>query len=134
MPPIYRAYPRAKAVVHAHSDACVAISCQRRTIPPFHYMVAAFGGHDVRCADYAIFGSQTLADAAVAALEGRKACLLANHGMICHGASLEDALASTIKLEMLARQFCFSASFGEPVLLSATEMDEALERYATYGR
>lgn len=127
---IYRAFPEAGAVVHAHADACVALSCCRRDIPAFHYMIASFGGNDIRCADYALFGTPELARAAVRALAGRKACLLANHGMICHGRTPQDALAGALKLEMLARQYCLSLTLGEPVLLSREEMAAAHRRYA----
>ena len=131
---IYRSYAGAGAVVHAHPDACVALSCLRRPIPAFHYMVAAFGGDDIRCSAYAQFGSRALADATVVALEGRRACLLANHGMICHAGTLDAALADAIKLEMLARQYCLALGLGTPVLLSPQQMAAVHRRYsAGYG-
>jgi len=126
---IYRAYPAAQAVVHTHSDACVALSALRRTLPPFHYMIAAFGGSDVRCAGYDTFGTAGLAHAAVAALDGRKACLLANHGMICHGASLEAAVGLAERLEVLSRQYLLALNVGTPVLLTDDEMAEVHARY-----
>jgi hypothetical protein len=98
---IYKAYPQATAVVHTHSDHCVAISCLRQSIPPFHYMLASFGGDDVRCADYAPFGSAELARAAVWALEGRSACLLDNHGAICFAESVQSAMTKAVKRETL---------------------------------
>jgi L-fuculose-phosphate aldolase len=130
---IYRHYPQAGAVVHTHSDACVALACQRRAIPAFHYMVAGFGGDDIRCAEYATFGTDALADAAVQALEGRTACLLANHGMICHDTTLEKAVGRAAKLETLARQYWMASQAGEPVLLAADEMARVRERYRSYG-
>lgn len=131
---ILEAFPATMAVVHTHADACVALSCLRRDIPAFHYMVAGFGGDDVRCARYATFGTDSLARAAVEALEGRTACLLANHGMIAVGRSLREALDTTIKLETLARQCLMSLSAGEPVLLPPDEMARVRERYRSYGR
>lgn len=131
---IYQAYPQAQAVVHTHSDACVALACQRRPLPAFHYMVAGFGGDDVRCAPYATFGTEALAEAAVAALEGRNACLLANHGMICHAATVEKAVANAAKLETLARQYWMSAQLGAPVVLDAAEMGRVRDRYRGYGK
>lgn len=131
---IYRCYPHAQAIVHTHSDACVALACQRRAIPAFHYMVAGFGGDDVPCADYATFGTEALAHAAAQALSGRTACLLANHGMICHGPTIEKAVANAVKLETLARQFWMSLQVGPPVLLSSDEMALVRERYASYGK
>ncbi len=131
---IYRRYPQAQAVVHTHSDACVALSCQRKPIPAFHYMLAGFGGDDVRCATYATFGTEALARAAADALDGRTACLLANHGMICHAATVETAVGNAARLETLARQYWMSAQLGAPVVLDAQEMAVVRERYRHYGR
>jgi L-fuculose-phosphate aldolase len=131
---IYRRAPNAQAVVHAHPDACVALSCQRRVIPAFHYMIAAFDGSDIPCSSYAPFGSTELALAAVSALEGRTACLLGNHGMICHAKSLTEAIANALKLEVLARQYILSLQIGPPVLLNEEEMAVVRERYRSYGR
>ncbi|RAI00812.1 class II aldolase [Acuticoccus sediminis] len=130
---ILRHRPEAGAVVHTHADACVALSCLRRPLPAFHYMVASFGGTDVRCADYRVFGSDALAAAALRALEGRYACLLANHGMIAFGRDLSHALSLTVKLETLARQYLLSCQGGAPVVLSADDMAEVAERYKVYG-
>lgn len=130
---IYRAFPAAQAVVHTHSDACVAMSALRRSLPPFHYMIAAFGGHDVRCADYVTFGTAGLAHAAVAALDGRKACYLANHGMICHGATLEAAVGFAERLEVLSHQYLMALNIGTPSLLSDAEMAEVHARYRALG-
>lgn len=131
---IYRRYPQAQAIVHTHADACVALACQRLGIPAFHYMVAGFGGDDVRCAPYATFGTEALAHAAAHALADRSACLLANHGMICHGATIEKAVANAAKLETLARQFWMSLQAGPPVLLTSDEMRLVRERYVDYGK
>ncbi|MDD3530762.1 MAG: class II aldolase/adducin family protein, partial [Gallionellaceae bacterium] len=79
---IYQAHPEAGAVVHVHSPFAVSLACLRRAIPPFHYMVAVAGGKDIRCAGYAVFGSQALSDQVLAALDGRRACLMANHGLV----------------------------------------------------
>ncbi|MEQ8813496.1 class II aldolase/adducin family protein [Thalassobaculum sp.] len=131
---IYRAVPGAGAVVHTHADACVALSCQRRSIPAFHYMVAGFGGDDVPCTGYAPFGSVELAELAAAALDGRSACLLANHGMIAHGPDLARAVAATRRLEILARQYLLALTAGPPVLLDSAQMAEVRRRYAGYGQ
>ncbi|MEW6632357.1 MAG: class II aldolase/adducin family protein [Pseudomonadota bacterium] len=130
---ILRAYPAANAVIHTHADACVALSCLRRSLPPFHYMVAAFGGTDVRCARYATFGTADLGTSAVEALEDRTACLLANHGMIAIGKTLEAAFQTTVKLETLARQYLMALQGGEPVLLPEDEMARVGKRYGNYG-
>lgn len=131
---IYRAYPETGAVVHTHADACVALACQRRGIPAFHYMVAGYGGHDIRCAPYATFGSSALARVAVTALHERSACLLANHGMMARGADLKGAVTTAIKLETLAKHYWMTLQLGPPVLLSDEEMAEVRERYRHYGR
>lgn len=130
---ILRAFPAANAVVHTHADACVALACLRKPLPAFHYMVASFGGSEVRCARYATFGTADLAASAVEALEDRTACLLANHGMIAVGKTLKAAFDTTVKLETLARQYLLTLSGGEPVLLSAEEMSRVGDRYGNYG-
>lgn len=131
---IYKAFPEAGAVVHAHPDHCVALSCLREPMPLFHYMVAGFGGDDVRCSDYALFASSDLAKAAVVALKDRTACLLANHGMIAFGKDLDTALARTVKLETLARQYLIARAAGTPVLIENSEIPAIRGRYKTYGQ
>ncbi|MDR2638153.1 MAG: class II aldolase/adducin family protein, partial [Zoogloeaceae bacterium] len=119
---IYAAFPRAGAVLHAHSPFAVALACLRRDIPPFHYMIARFGGDTVRCAPYALFGSQALSDAALGALRERSACLLANHGMVVHGGDLAEALRLGSELESLCAQYSRAITMGTPVLLGEEEM------------
>ncbi|WP_051520347.1 class II aldolase/adducin family protein [Aquamicrobium defluvii] len=131
---IYKARPEVLAIVHAHPDHCVALSCARMSIPAFHYMVAGFGGEDIRCAGYATFGSGELAMETVAALEGRTACLLSNHGMVAVGKTVGDAVGKTMKLETLARQFILCSSFAAPAILTAAELADVKERYKTYGK
>ncbi len=131
---IYRARTEAGAIVHAHSPFCTALACLRRDIPPFHYMVAVAGGRDIRCAPYATFGSQALADAAVEALAGRRACLLANHGMIAFAGDLDRALQLAIEVESLAEAYWRALQVGEPVLIDDDEMARVLTRFASYGR
>ena len=131
---ILNAYPHVNAIVHTHADCCVALSCLAKPIPAFHYMIAGFGGNDVPCAPYATFGTRALADGAVAALEKRKACLLANHGMIAAGKGLQAAVDLTVKLETLARQYLLACQAGAPAILPDDEMARVLERYGSYGR
>lgn len=132
---IYAARPDAGAVVHAHPDHCVALSCLRQAIPPFHYMVAGFGGTSVPCAPYACFGSLALADAVAETLGlTLTACLMANHGMVALAADLPGALSRAAKLETLARQYLLARSSGTPVDLSPAEMDEVAARYKSYGK
>jgi len=131
---IYLAYPSAQCVVHTHADACTALACLNEALPPFHYMIANFGGDDVRCAPYVTFGTPELARLAVAALAGRTACLLANHGMIVHGPTADQALTHAVVLETLCRQYLLARSAGPVRLLNADEMRAAQQRYQTYGQ
>lgn len=131
---IYRARDEAGAIVHTHSPFCTTLACLRRGIPPFHYMVAVAGGRDIRCAPYATYGTQALADAAVRALAGRRACLLANHGMIAFAGDLGRALQLAIEVESLAETYWRALQMGEPTLLSDAEMDRVIAKFATYGR
>lgn len=131
---ILAARPEVNAILHTHSQSSTAVSCLRRSIPSFHYMVAAAGGTDIRCAPYATFGTEELSHNALAALEGRKACLLANHGLITVGADLPSAFKLAIEVETLAAMYLRALQVGEPVLLDETEMIVVLEKFRTYGQ
>ncbi len=131
---IYRNRPEAGAIVHTHAPFATALACQRIGIPPFHYMVARFGGKDVRCAGYATFGTQALSDRILDALETRNACLIANHGMAVFGHDLDHALSLAIEFEALCEQYWRTLQLGTPVLLSDVEMAEVAERFKWYGR
>jgi len=131
---IYAQRPEFGAVVHTHCVAATALACLRRDIPPFHYMIALLGGDNIRCADYATFGTQGLSDNALAALRDRKACLLANHGMIAADADLAGAYRNTMEVETLSEMYLRALQAGEPVLLSAQEFRDAQNRFAGYGK
>ena len=122
------------AVVHTHANFATSLACLGRDIPAFHYMVAVAGGDSIRCAPYATFGTQALSDHALKALEGRRACLLANHGMIALGGSLDRALALAVEVETLAAQYWRALQIGEPNLLSEAEMRRVLKKFQSYGR
>jgi L-fuculose-phosphate aldolase len=124
----------AGAVVHTHSPEVVALSAARRELPAIHYAITALGG-PVRVAPYARFGSAQLAEAAVAALDGRSAVILRNHGAVTYGADLAQAYDRAVLLEWLARTYRLALAYGEPALLSAAELDEvaAESRRRRYG-
>ena len=131
---LYAARPEVGAVLHAHSPFAVSLACLRRDIPPFHYMIARFGGDTIRCADYALFGSAELSTAAMQAMAGRQGCLLANHGLLVAGRDLDEALALAVELEELSEQYWRACQLGQPVLLTPEEMGAVLERFRTYGQ
>jgi len=122
------------AIIHTHSKYATTLACLRQDLPPFHYMIAVAGGKTVRCAPYATFGSQELSDNALTALTDRKACLLANHGMIVAAENLDKALAIAHELELLCEQYINALQVGEPHILSDAEMDEVIEKFKTYGK
>lgn len=126
--------PEINAIVHTHSMFATTLACLQKDIPPFHYMIAVAGGDTIRCAPYALFGSQALSDNALAALHERKACLLANHGMIALGCNLEDALAVTIEVENLCEQYWRALQIGNPHILSEAEMREVFQQFKGYGK
>ncbi|HWX30147.1 MAG TPA: class II aldolase/adducin family protein [Steroidobacteraceae bacterium] len=131
---LFRSRDEVAAVVHTHSPKATSLACTGRGIPAFHYMVAAAGGADIRCAPYHTFGTQELSDAAIAALEGRKACLLANHGVIALGADLPAALALAGEVENLAAQYCTALAMGEVRILEDNEMRRVVEKFSSYGK
>ena len=117
------------SVLHCHSINATAIACHRLSIPSFHYMTAIAGGNDIRCADYATFGTTKLSHNALLALKGRYACLLANHGQITTGKTLEQAFDLAIEVETLAHMYIQSRQLGEPQHLSKEEMNNILFRF-----
>jgi len=131
---IYARVPQAGSVVHTHSPFATTLACIGRGIPAFHYEVAFAGGADIRCAPYATFGTQELSDAALAALDGRRACLLANHGAVAWGEDIEDAMGLAEKVEALARLYWQALQVGDPHLLSEAEMATVLDKFAGYGK
>ena len=131
---IYLARSDAGAIVHTHSKHATALACTGQGIPAFHYMVAVAGGIDIRCAPYHTFGTQQLSDAAVTAIDGRKACLLANHGVIALGADLRAALALAGEVENLAAQYCAALALGNVRVLEEEQMRRVLEKFRTYGQ
>lgn len=131
---IYAARPEVGGIVHHHAPYTTALAMARREIPACHYMIARFGGAPLRCGGYALFGTAELSAAALAALEGRTACLLANHGGIATGKDIESALAAAFELEALARHYVLSLAVGGPVLLSEAEIADAIAQFASaYG-
>jgi L-fuculose-phosphate aldolase len=120
------------ALVHAHPPFCTALSITRRGIPPCHYMIATFGGDDVRCAPYALFGTPLLSDAVVDAMTERYACLMANHGMLAAGRDLEQALWRTTELEALAKQYQHALAIGQVVMLTTAELQAARAMFRRY--
>jgi L-fuculose-phosphate aldolase len=131
---IYRTRKDGQAVVHAHSSFATTLACLGMDVPAFHYMIAVAGGNSIRCAPYATFGTQQLSDRALEALSGRKACLLANHGMIATGDSLKHALAVAVEVEALCEQYWRALQIGKPAILSGAEMEVVLEKFKTYGK
>ncbi len=130
---VLAARPEVGAVLHAHPPFATALACLHRPIPALHYMVAVAGGTDVRCAPYARFGTQELSDLALAALDGRRACLLANHGILALGPDLDAALALAVEVETLAEMYWRALQVGDPVLLTDAQMADVLEAFESYG-
>ena len=123
-------------VLHCHSIFATAVACHHQDIPAFHYIVGLMGGNTLRCAPYATFGTQELSNAAINALDGRMACLLAQHGQISIGKTVEDALAMALEVESLAKIYISAYAFGEPPVLPSSEMDRVLEQMKrmSYGK
>ena len=131
---VYRARTDAGAILHAHPVHCAALACLGRPIPAFHYMVAIAGGRDIRCSPYATFGSQELSDQVLIALRDRRACLMANHGLLCLAGDLVGALALAVEIEQLARTYLQCLSVGDPTILEDAEMERVLTKFENYGK
>ncbi len=131
---IYQARKDVMAIVHVHSPYATGVSCTRKPIPAFHYMVTVLGGDQIPCAHYGTFGTQELADNVVNAMGNLNACLLANHGQIAVGEDLNTAMRYAGEVENLARQYCISLAAGGPALLDDNEMRINIEKFKTYGK
>ena len=131
---IYRNKKKAKAIVHAHSTCATAVSTHKRGIPSFHYMVAMAGGHDIKCAKYATFGTRELSKNILKALKDRKACLIANHGQIAYEENLSKAFELAEEVENISLQYITSLKLGKPKILSIKEMKKVLSKAKNYKR
>jgi len=131
---IYAERLEAGAIIHTHAPFATALACRGEAIPPFHYMIARFGGADIRCAPYATFGTQELSDRMLVALEGRTACLMAHHGMVACGGNLKRALALAIEFETLCEQYWRALTLGPVTLLDDGEMQRVVQKFKDYGR
>ncbi len=131
---LYRARPELSGVVHAHPPHATALACARRPVPALHYEIARFGGPEVRCADYATFGTEALSQAVLAAMEGRRGCLLANHGLLTAADTVEEALSLAVELENLAALVVRVAALGGGVLLDDAEIERVRQRFERYVR
>ena len=129
---IYRTRAGAQAIIHTHSEYATALACMREDLPAFHYMVAIAGGDCIKCCDYALFGSEELSMNILAALEDRKACLIANHGMIAWGSSLDEAYTIASEIESLCKQYLIARSTGSVCLLGDDEMQQVIEKFQDY--
>ncbi len=131
---VYATRAELQAVVHLHSPHATALACLRRGLPAFHYMVAVAGGDSVPCTPYHLFGTQALSEAVGAAFCDRNACLMANHGLVAGGTSLDHAAKVAVEIEALCGIYLQALSVGEPVLLSKRQMAEVIDRFRSYGR
>ena len=131
---IYLNKKEAQAIVHAHSPHATAVSSHRKTIPPFHYMIALAGGEDIKCADYATFGTEELSNNVIKALEKRSACLMSNHGQVAFGKNLEDAFELAQEIENICHQYSIALKLGQPKILSFEEMKKVLDKAKNYKK
>jgi len=130
---IMRSRREVGGIVHTHSTFATVLAIARKSIPAAHYMIAAFGGNDIRCADYATYGTKQLSENALKALEGRTGCLLANHGVIATGTNLDKAMWLAVELETIAKQYYYALALGRPHILSDDLIEETRKGFATYG-
>jgi len=131
---IYLKKQEAKAIVHAHSPHATAVSAHSKPIPAFHYMVALAGGEDIKCAEYATFGTTELSQNIINALEKRKACLMSNHGQVAFGVNLKQAFELAEEVENICHQYIIALKIGNPKILSSSEMYKILDKIKHYKK
>ena len=131
---IYLKKKEAKAIVHAHSSHATAVSAHGKSIPAFHYMIALVGGDDIKCAEYATFGTTELSKNIIKALENRKACLMSNHGQVAFGVNLKQAFELAEEVENICHQYIIALKIGNPKILSSVEMNKILDKIKHYKK
>ena len=131
---IYVDKKNAQAIVHAHSLHATAVSSHQKAIPSFHYMVALAGGEDIKCAEYATFGTEELSKNVLKALHDRCACLMSNHGQVAFGKNLEQAFELAQEVENICHQYTIALKLGQPKILSFEEMKKVLEKAKNYKK
>ena len=131
---IYLKKKEAKAIVHAHSSHATAVSAHGKSIPAFHYMIALAGGDDIKCAEYATFGTTELSRNIIKALENRKACLMSNHGQVAFGVNLKQAFELAEEVENICHQYIIALKIGNPKILSSVEMNKILDKIKHYKK
>ena len=131
---IYLKKEEANAIVHSHSTNATALSVHKKPIPAFHYMVALAGGNDIKCANYATYGTRKLSVNILKALKNRKACLISNHGQIAYDDNLSKAFELAEEVENLSLQYITALKIGKPKILSNVEMNKVLAKAKNYKR
>ncbi len=131
---IYLNKKKAQAIVHAHSPHATAVSSHGKSIPPFHYMIALAGGEDIKCAEYATFGTEELSSNVIEALDERSACLMSNHGQVAFGKNLEEAFELAQEIENICHQYTIALKLGKPKILSFEEMKKVLDKAKNYKK
>ncbi|MBD1165166.1 class II aldolase/adducin family protein [Pelagibacterales bacterium SAG-MED13] len=131
---IYINKKEAQAIVHAHSPHATAVSSHGKPIPPFHYMIALAGGDDIKCAEYATFGTEELSRNVIKALKNRSACLMSNHGQVAFGKNLEDTFELAQEVENICHQYTIALRLGQPKILSFEEMKKVLDKAKSYKK
>lgn len=122
------------AVVHCHSRFATTLACAQKSIPPLHYMTAVSGDGEIRLAPYAAYGSEELAKNIITTLDGRYACLMANHGQIAVASNLSKALMIATEVEVQSSYFFGTLAIGGPKLLSQSDIDHVLKKFKSYGQ
>ena len=129
---LYRARPEINSIVHCHSTWATVLSCSRKKIPAFHYMVAEFGGNDVKCSKYATFGTKKLASNVLSVIKDRSGCLISNHGQITVADNIENAFNLAIALEKLSKQYFLCKLQKDFKILSNKEMLKISKLFKNY--
>ncbi|XGI83289.1 class II aldolase/adducin family protein [Halorutilales archaeon Cl-col2-1] len=124
-----------RAIVHVHSPAVTTLGVLREEIPPVHYAVG-LAGRSVPVSEYATYGTAELGENVVEAMNeaGSEACILANHGLVATGESLDDALETAVNVEFTAEVYLRARTVGNPVELSDSEMERVIERFEEHGQ
>ena len=131
---IYLNKKNANSVVHCHSKNALVLSCIRKKIPAFHYMVAVAGGVDIKCAKYATYGTSELSKNIIQVLNNRFACLIENHGQVVFSDGIDSVFELAQEVEHLSEQYLECLRIGKPKILTNIEMSRVLKKVKNYKK
>ena len=122
------------SIIHNHPVYGTGFSMLRKEIKSFHYLIGLFGGVNIRCTKFMMPGSESLSNEILISLKKRKACLIANHGVVTIGKNLDEAFYLAEQFEALCKQITIAKINGKPKLIDEKKMTIILKKLKNYSK